>query len=125
DTHVGKSGGRRAKDAQLTLGGLPVRPDDPDHRDGNAAGGTREKSAEAVVVRSFGDVPSCAGNTRRGGPTYLARADEGLNLSCQGASRRRLDGCGAAARQALPTTPVSGVGGGPAPRPARRRRHRT
>ena len=53
DTHAGKSGGRRAKDAQLTLGGLPVCPDDTDHRDGNAAGWTWEKSAEAVVVRSF------------------------------------------------------------------------
>jgi hypothetical protein len=35
----------------------------------------------------------------------------------QGASRRRLDGRGAAARQALPTVPLSGTGGGPAPRP--------
>ena len=64
---AGKSGEDRAKDAQLTLGDLPVRPVDPDYCGGNVVGWTREKSAEAVVTRSFGDVPSCAGNTRRGG----------------------------------------------------------
>jgi RNA-directed DNA polymerase len=71
------------KDAQLTLGDLPVCPDEPDYRGGNVAGRTWEKSAEAVVVRSFDDVPTYTGNTRRGGPTYLARANEGLNLFLQ------------------------------------------
>ena len=51
DTHAGKSGGRRAKEAQLTLGDLLVCPDEPDYRDGNGVGRTWEKSAEAVVVR--------------------------------------------------------------------------
>jgi hypothetical protein len=51
DTHAGKSGERRAKEAQLTLGDLPVCPDEPDYGGGNVAGRTWEKSAEAVVVR--------------------------------------------------------------------------
>ena len=58
----GKSGEARAKDTQLTLGGLPVRSDDPDYRDGNVVGWTWEKSAEAVVVRLSSQVA-------RGGPT--------------------------------------------------------
>ena len=48
----GKSGEARAKETQLTLGDLPVRPGDPDYHSGNAVGWTWEKSAEAVVVRS-------------------------------------------------------------------------
>ena len=47
----------------------------------------------------------------------LARADEGLNSLVQGVSRRRLDGCGAAARRELPTFPLRGLAGAPAPRP--------
>ena len=34
-----------------------------------------EKSAEAVVVRLFGDVPTCLGNTRRGGPTMPRKSE--------------------------------------------------
>ena len=34
----GKSGEARAKDTQLTLGGLSLRLDDPDYHGGNAAG---------------------------------------------------------------------------------------
>jgi len=58
---AGKSGEDRVKDAELTLGGLPVRPGDPDYCGGNAVGWTREKSAEAVVVR--------LSLATRGGPT--------------------------------------------------------
>ncbi|MBV8893890.1 MAG: hypothetical protein JO266_18295 [Acidobacteria bacterium] len=59
---AGKSGADRVKDAELTLGGLPVCPGDPDHHDGNVVGWTWEKSAEAVVVRLSSQVA-------RGGPT--------------------------------------------------------
>ena len=73
---AGKSGEDRVKDAQLTLGDLPVRPGDPDYHSGNAVGWTWEKSAEAVVIRSSsrkrGEVQPC-----------LVRADEGLNLFLQ------------------------------------------
>ena len=71
----GKSGEARAKDTQLTLGGLPVCPGDPDYRSGNVAGWTWEKSAEAVVVRS-------SSPTRREA-NRLVRANEGLNLFLQ------------------------------------------
>jgi hypothetical protein len=54
----------------------------------------RQKSAEAVVAVGW----ACR---------------EGL----PGASRRRLAGRGAAARRVLPTIPVRGLGGEPAPRP--------
>jgi RNA-directed DNA polymerase len=73
---AGKSGEDRVKDAQLTLGDLPVCPGDPDYHSGNAVGWTWEKSAEAVVIRSSsrkrGEVQPC-----------LVRADEGLNLFLQ------------------------------------------
>jgi hypothetical protein len=72
----GKSGEDRVKDAQLTLGDLPVCPDDPGYRSGNAAGGTWEKSAEAVIVRSS----SLAGREVQ---PCLARANEGPNLFLQ------------------------------------------
>src|SRR5581483_1106836 len=58
----------------------------------------REKSAEAVVAAGW----ACR---------------EGLNPLMQGASRRRLDGRGAAARRVLPTIPLRGDRGEPAPRP--------
>ena len=38
DTHAGKSGEGRAKEAQLTLGGLSPCPDEPDYRHGNGPG---------------------------------------------------------------------------------------
>ena len=73
---AGKSGEDRVKDAQLTLGDLPVRPGDPDYHSGNAVGWTWEKSAEAIVIRASsrkrGEVQPC-----------LVRADEGLNLFLQ------------------------------------------
>ena len=46
----GKSGEDRVQDAELTLGGLPVRPDEPDYRGGNVVGWTWEKSAEACCA---------------------------------------------------------------------------
>ena len=58
----GKSGEARAKDTQLTLGGLPVCSDKPDYFGGNVGGWTWEKSAEAVVVR-------LSSRVARGGPT--------------------------------------------------------
>jgi hypothetical protein len=64
---AGKSGEDRAKDAQLTLGDLPVCPVDPDYRSGNAVGWTWEKSAEAVVSRSFREMPTRMGNILEGG----------------------------------------------------------
>ena len=79
---AGKSGEDRVKDAQLTLGDLPVRPADPDYRGGNVVGWTWEKSAEAVVVRLFREMPT-AWATSPKEANRLARADEGLNLFLQ------------------------------------------
>jgi hypothetical protein len=38
DTHAGKSGGNRGKEARLTPGDLPLGPDNPDYRPGNGMG---------------------------------------------------------------------------------------
>ena len=55
DTHAGKSGEARVKDASLNLGGLVRCPDDPDYRGGNTTGMACEKSAEAIVGRQLGE----------------------------------------------------------------------
>ncbi len=72
----GKSGEARVKDTQLTLGALSFCADDSGLLRRQRRGIRREKSAEAVVVRSSslprGEVQPC-----------LVRADEGLNLFLQ------------------------------------------
>jgi hypothetical protein len=59
----GKSGEARVKDAQLTLGDLHACPRDFGLPQRQRAGKGVEKSAEAVVVRSFDDVPSSRQHT--------------------------------------------------------------
>jgi hypothetical protein len=77
----GRSGEARGKDSMLNLGDLPLCAgtsiDDGRrrYRRGNMSRWSLEKSAEAVVVRLFGDVPSLAGNTRRGGPTMPRKSE--------------------------------------------------
>ena len=84
----------------------------------------REKSAEAVVVRSSDDGANQSGQRTSGRPTIPRKSGEGPNLCCQGASRRRLDGFGATARRTRPI-PTRGADGGGAPRRDRRRRNRS
>jgi hypothetical protein len=75
----GRSGEARAKDSRLNLGDLLFCTGTPAKVTRLSAGQLvereREKSAEAVVVRLFGDVPSFAGNTRRGGPTMPRKSE--------------------------------------------------
>lgn len=71
----GRSGEARGKDSTLNLGGLLLCEDTSIKAWATPLSAWRhvemgpEKSAEAVVVRSFGEVPAFTGNTRRGGPT--------------------------------------------------------
>ena len=134
DTHAGRSGERRAKVAELTPGRSPVSSPMPSSCGSRAwthgrsrrqrRDRRREKSAEAVVVRSSDDGANQSGQRTSGRPTIPRKSGEGPNLCCQGASRRRLDGFGATARRTRPI-PTRGADGGGAPRRDRRRRNRS
>lgn len=77
----GRSGEARGKDSTLNLGDLLLCVGTLIKGWATSLPAWRhvekglEKSAEAVVVRLFDDVPTCTGNTRRGGPTMPRKSE--------------------------------------------------